>query len=125
MSLFEPKKSKCFGIYSLYDPAVKDQVCKFSPPFFSPSDDIACSALCETLRRHNTSFEALIASDFLRMELWRLGSFEPCKGSLLATRSHKYRVCKLAEYFSRDYVQHYMRSLQYPSLEQIKEYSKE
>lgn len=117
MSLFK-KNVVYVGIYSIYDPVVKDRSCKFSPPFFAVSDDLACQALCETLRRHHPSFDCMMSSDFLRMELWRLGSVDLAAGNLVA-RKHHYLVCKLSEYLHRDHVFQFMRSVSYPTQEEI------
>lgn len=113
------KDATYVGIYLVYDPAVPDTAAKFSPPFFSPSDDVASQALLETLRRHVTSFESLMKSPFLRMDLWRVGSVELNHGSVVTGRKHRYRVCNVQSLLDRDYVKHYMMSVPYPKKEEV------
>lgn len=119
MSLFMKRKSSYVGIYLLYDPAVPDTACKFSPPFFSPADDLACQALLETLRRHSTSFEELISSPFLRMDLHRIGSVDLNSGKLIHDRKHKYKVCNVGSYLEKPHVRNFMMSVPYPAESEV------
>lgn len=107
------------GIYLIYDPAVPDVQCKFSPPFFSVNDTVACQALLETLRRHCTSFDQLYKSDFRRMDLWRIGSVDLKIGKVVADRKHRYKVENVGDYLNRDYVKHYMSSVPYPAESEV------
>lgn len=115
--MFGKKKSVFIGIYSMYDPEIPDA--KFSPPFFSPADDLAEQALLETMRRHSTSYEALYSSAFRRMKLWRIGSFDVAAGKLVSDRKHRYLVTGVGDLLDRDYVKHYMKTVPYPTKEEV------
>lgn len=119
--MFKQKDStvSLVGIYLIYDPAVLDKQCKFSPPFFSPNDSIACQGLLETLRRHCTSFDQLYKSDFRRMDLWRIGSVDLSTGKVVADRKHRYKVDNVGFYLDQDFVKHYMMSVPYPSESEV------
>lgn len=121
MSIFKKSSQSgpSVGIYLIYDPAVPDKACKFSPPFFSPSDDVAWSAVCETLRRHSTSFEELYKSLFLRMDLWRVGSVNLDTGVVINNSKHRYKVGNVGEHLNKDYVKHYMMSIPYPAESEV------
>lgn len=114
MSLFSSSKpSHWVGIFSILDPAMSKDQPRFSPPFFSTADDVACQALLETLRRKTSSYEELYQSLFLRMELWRLGSVDLDEGKIFKRAQHRYKVVSVRDYLDRDYVKHYMRSVPY------------
>lgn len=113
MSLFAKSKSNNWvGIYTVLDPVLDKDLPRFSPPFFSTADDVACQALLETLRRHSLSFEELYSSPFLRMELWRIGSVDLNKG-VVVEHKHRYKVVTMSEYLERPHIKHYMQSLPY------------
>lgn len=111
--MFKNKKnsdsSAIFGVYSICDPEIPD--CKYSPPFFSPSDSVACQALLETLRRRCTSCEQLYSSAFSRMILFRIGSVDLRSGDLLKHRRFIYKVCQVGEFLSRDDVRRFLSSV--------------
>lgn len=90
------------GIYSIFDPAAQNKSFRFSPPFFSPSDQLAKGAVLGTLVSKFSSLDELKASSFLFYELWYIGAFEFTSGKLLSGSQFKRRrVCLL-----RDYVFH-------------------
>lgn len=87
------------GIYSIFDPAAKKKAFRFSPPFFSPSDQLAKGAVLETLVSRFSSLDELKASLFLNYELWYIGAFEFTSGKLLSRSQFKRRrVCLLRDY---------------------------
>lgn len=119
--MFSKKIEPVFvGIYLMYDPKLPEKAVRFSPPFFSVSDDVACQALLETLRRHSTSFDQLYASEFLRLDLWRAGSVDLESGKVVSSSKHRYKVCNVGEYLQKDFVRHYMSTVPYPSEAEIK-----
>lgn len=111
------KKPVLIGVYSLFDLEIPDT--KFSPPFFSISDDLAEQAVLETMRRHSTSYEALYSSAFRRMRLWRVGSFDVFLGKLVSDRKNRYLVTGIGDLLDRDYVKHYMKTVPYPTKEEV------
>lgn len=115
MGLFKKSSSHWVGIFSILDPALSKDQPRFSPPFFSTADDVACQALLETLRRKTSSYEELYQSPFLRMELWRLGSVDLDEGRILKSAQHRYKVVSVCDYLEREYVRHYMKSVPYGS----------
>lgn len=50
MSFFKTLPEAGTGIYSIFDPAAPKKTFRFSPPFFSPSDDLAKNAVLEPRR---------------------------------------------------------------------------
>lgn len=120
MGIFKHDAKPVFvGIYLMYDPKIPDKAAKFSPPFFSPADDVACQALLETLRRHHTSFDQLYGSEFLRLDLWRVGSVDLGSGRVVSNAQHRYKVCNVGDYLNKDFVRHYMSSVPYPAKNEI------
>ena len=116
MSIFSKKsEEKCVGIFSIYDPAIPD--CKFSPPFFSAADDLAKQAILETLRRKCKSFDALLKSEFLRMDLWHIGTMRLSDAKLLCLPKYRYKVCNVGELLRSPSISAYMKSVTYESEE--------
>lgn len=105
------------SIYLIYDPAVPDRNCKFSPPFFSVNDVLAQQALLETLRRHVTSFDELYKSQFRRMDLWCIGVIDLYSGKIIIR--DRYSVCNVGQYLDQDFVKHYMKTVSYPEKSEV------